>query len=624
MIKQKLHKTLFLFKLLGICLLFLLIHRLLFLIMFHNQFAGISFFEFVKAFLIGALTDAISSLYFLLPMWLILLFCNIEHKVTRYAALTWFAVGFTVLCILNLSDLGYYPITKKRMGAELLDILSEVPALLSSYMKDYWYLFILLIGFCMIAFLIIKKQLYAYKNIPQTISLKLTNIVLVIALFASIMRGGYGIRPFMPFDIPSIVDPKLQWLASNTPFQFLHTLENKNIAIETYFDQDEAERMIGFQKKFQSKGFTKKNIVFIILESFCSERVGLLNPAVKQYTPFMDSLLSNARTYKYGVANGRMTIDALPSVLSGIPSFMEKNYCYSNYSNNTVHGISSLLEKEGYATAFFYGGVKTTFGFENYMNINFTKNYFDQRDYDSKYENVGWGVDDHLYLPFIGTKLKTLPQPFCASLLTLSLHHPFPVPEPYKTLLDTIKDPVRKSLMYSDMSLQLFFAEIKNEDWFKNSIIAICADHTSGGFGQYESNPVNEFAIPVSFLAVGDTAFNKVQNHSASQIDMYPTILDYLGYDKPFNSLGVSVLSAKAHPTIQFGGNGLFHVFDYPYLLDYDNNTKKATRFCRYNENRTVTVLPVDPTTQQKVTELTNLAKAYIQVFSYRINKNQF
>ncbi len=624
MIKQRFHKPLFLFKLLGFCLLFLLIHRVLFLFMFHAQFSEVPFIEFVKAFLIGTLTDAIASIYFLLPMWLILLFCNIEHKVTRYAALIFFTIGFFTACLLNLSDLGYYPITKKRMGAELLDMMSEIPALMSSYLKDYWYLLVLLIAFFAVAFWVFKKQLENYKNVGQKITPKILNIILVIGLFFTIMRGGYGIRPFMPFDIPSLVDPKLQWLASNTPFQFLHTLENKNIEIETFYEQAEAEKIIGFQKQFVSKEFKKKNIVFIILESFCSERVGLLNPAIKQYTPFMDSLLGNARTYKYGVANGRMTIDALPSVLSSMPSFMEKNYCYSNYSNNNIHGISSLLEKEGYTTAFFYGGVKTTFGFENFMNINFTKQYFDQRDYDSNYENEGWGVDDHLYLPFIASKLKTLPQPFCASLLTLSLHHPFPVPEPYKTLLDTIKDPVRKSLMYTDLSLQLFFAKVKNEDWFKNSIIAICADHTSGGFGQYESNPVNEFAIPISFLAVGDTAFNKVQDQSISQIDMYPTVLDYLGYNKPFVSLGISALSSKNHATVQFAGNGIFHAFDYPYLLEFDDNSKKVTKLWLYNENRTVKEITVDDSNKQKVTELTDLVKAHIQVFSYRINKNQF
>lgn len=624
MIKQRFHKPIFLFKLLGFCLLFLFIHRVLFLWMFYTQFNEVPFIEFVKAFVIGTLTDAIASIYFLLPMWLVLLFCNIEHKVTRYVALTWFTIGFFTACLLNLSDLGYYPITKKRMGAELLDILSEIPALMSSYLKDYWYLLVLLITFFAFAFWLFKKQLSNYKNVEQKFIPKSLNVILVIGLFFTIMRGGYGIRPFMPFDIPSLVDPKLQWLASNTPFQFLHTLENKNIEIETFYEQAEAEKIIGFQKQFVSNEFKKKNIVFIILESFCSERVGLLNPAIKQYTPFMDSLLSNSRTYKYGVANGRMTIDALPSVLSSMPSFMEKNYCYSNYSNNNIHGISSLLEKEGYTTAFFYGGVKTTFGFENFMNINFTKQYFDQRDYDSNYENEGWGVDDHLYMPFVASKLKTLPQPFCASLLTLSLHHPFPVPEPYKTLLDTIKDPVRKSLMYSDLSLQSFFAKVKNEDWFKNSIIAICADHTSGGFGQYESNPVNEFAIPISFLAVGDTVFNKVQDQSISQIDMYPTVLDYLGYNKPFVSLGISALSSKNHATVQFGGNGIFHAFDYPYLLEFDDNIKKVTKIWLYNENRTVKEVTMNDSNKQKVNELTNLVKAYIQVFSYRINKNQF
>ena len=42
------------------------------------------------------------------------------------------------------------------------------------------------------------------------------------------------------------------------------------------------------------------------------------------------------------------------------------------------------------------------------------------------------------------------------------------------------------------------------------------------------------------------------------------------------------------------------------------------------NENRTVTALPIDQSNQAKVDELTKLVKAYIQVFSYRVNKNQF
>ena len=121
--KERFHKPLFLFKLLAICLIFFGIQRLLFLIMFYSLFAEASFFDFVKAFLVGALTDGVTSIYFLLPMWLVLLFFNIQNKLTQRFALGWFMIGFTLACVLNLSDLVYYPINKKRMGSELLDIL---------------------------------------------------------------------------------------------------------------------------------------------------------------------------------------------------------------------------------------------------------------------------------------------------------------------------------------------------------------------------------------------------------------------------------------------------------------------------------------------------------------------
>jgi len=203
------------------------------------------------------------------------------------------------------------------------------------------------------------------------------------------------------------------------------------------------------------------------------------------------------------------------------------------------------------------------------------------------------------------------------------LHHPFPVPEPYKTLLDSIKDPVRKSMKYTDLALQAFFDKIKNEDWYKNSIIAISADHTSGGFGYLDNNSVNEFVIPISFIAPGDTAFNKMQDQSISQIDMYPTVLDYLGYNKPFVALGNSALS-KQHPAIQYMGNGVFVIFEYPYALEFDNNNQRVNRFFEYSMDRKATDLPLDDNNRPKVDRLTDLVKAYIQVFSYRVNKNQF
>jgi hypothetical protein len=55
----------------------------------------------VKGFFIGTLTDAISTIYFLLPMWLVLLFFNIENKIVKVFSLLLFLFGFTILCVLN-------------------------------------------------------------------------------------------------------------------------------------------------------------------------------------------------------------------------------------------------------------------------------------------------------------------------------------------------------------------------------------------------------------------------------------------------------------------------------------------------------------------------------------------
>lgn len=597
----------------------LLLHRLIFLILFYENFDEVPRSAYVNAFLVGTLTDAIAIIYFLLPMWLLLMFAKTNSKSVRTIALSFFVLGFFTACILNVADFGYYPITKKRMGAELINMLPEIPSLMGAYLADYWYLLVLLIAFLVVSFFIIRSQLRKGFILETELKFKAANILVIAFCFITIMRGGYGKRPFTPFDIPNFADPRLQWLACNTPFQFLHTLNDHTVKKETFFSEEEAEKIIAFSKESKKIEFKKKNILFIILESFCCERIGYYNPKVKAYTPFLDSLFLHSRTYSYGMANGRMTIDALPSVLSGIPSFMDKNYCYSSYSTNKVIGLSGLLKQSGYSTCFYYGGLKNTFGFQNYIHLNFSSDYLSQEDFSASYENSGWGVDDHLFLPFVASHLNKLKEPFCASLLTLSLHHPFPIPEPYKTSLDSIKDPVKKSMKYTDLALRSFFSAISNQSWYKNSVIAICADHTSDGLGDFENNRLNEFGIPIVFIAPGDSVFNQPQEFSISQIDMYPTILDYIGFNTTYGCLGSSALNSSV-PSVQYCGNGLYSLFEFPFLLEFDVTAQKVKSIKRMGTNRKI--IEVDEKNNEKIKQLENKVKAYIQVFSNRVNSN--
>lgn len=93
-----------------------------------------------------------------------------------------------------------------------------------------------------------------------------------------------------------------------------------------------------------------------MLESFGKEYFGSLNKELedgnyKGYTPFLDSLVSESLVYKYSFANGQQSIDGLPSILSGIPRFVEP-FFLTPASLNKLSSVGGELKKKGYYTAF--------------------------------------------------------------------------------------------------------------------------------------------------------------------------------------------------------------------------------------------------------------------------------
>ncbi|HCW07650.1 MAG TPA: sulfatase, partial [Cytophagales bacterium] len=105
--------------------------------------------------------------------------------------------------------------------------------------------------------------------------------------------------------------------------------------------------------------FTPKNVVILILESFSKEFVGAYNKNIdggnyKGYTPFLDSLIGVSDSYQFSLANGRKSIDAMPSVICSIPS-IEVPFVLSHFSGNKVNSLATLLKTKNYYTAFFHG-----------------------------------------------------------------------------------------------------------------------------------------------------------------------------------------------------------------------------------------------------------------------------
>lgn len=110
----------------------------------------------------------------------------------------------------------------------------------------------------------------------------------------------------------------------------------------------------------------RKNVVVLIVESFGREYIGGFNRWLddghyKGYTPFVDSLMQHSTTFLYSYCNGRKSIDGMPSVLSGIPMFVEP-FFLTPASMNDVSGIAGELRKKDYFTAFFHGAENGSMG----------------------------------------------------------------------------------------------------------------------------------------------------------------------------------------------------------------------------------------------------------------------
>jgi len=69
--------------------------------------------------------------------------------------------------------------------------------------------------------------------------------------------------------------------------------------------------------------------------------------------------------------------------------------------------------------------------------------------------------------------------------------------------------------------------------------------------------------LPLFIFFKPDNSLAKLDTVVAQQIDICPTLLDMIGYDKPFRSSGRNLLSKKEEPfTIKHTGNVYYYIKD--------------------------------------------------------------
>ncbi len=555
------------------------------------QFPQVSFSELMYMMAGGVKFDIVALLYINILYILLVSFPvpfkynPLFSKISKWV----FVVSNSIGIALNLVDFAYYPFTLKRTTGTVFGQFANeenLGKLFLDFGLEYWYL---VFFFVLIVWGLIKLYDLVQVEKPTVFNWKFYSVQLLLLLtvaflFVGGVRGGWAhsTRPITLSNAGDYVkSPEEMNIVLNTPFSILKTLKAVSLKEEHFFSDQELNAMypVVHQPK-DSAQFKKLNVVLLILESFGKEHIGFFNKDLdngtyKGYTPFLDSLIEQSYTFTRSYANGRKSIDALPSVITGIPSIGEP-FVLSIYSGNKTTSLAKLLSDEGYETSFFHGAPNGSMGFSAYMQLAGIKHYYGKNEYnnDADFDGI-WGIWDEPFMQYMAKQMDQMKEPFFSSFFSLSSHHPFKVPEKYAGKFPKGTLPLHEPLGYADHALKEFFQTASKSPWYNNTLFVICADHASmSHFKEYNTMP-NSFAIPIVFYYPGGE-LKGVSDKLVQQIDIMPTVLNYLQYDKPYFSFGFDAFAPDRNNFVVSNIGNIYNFFMGDYFMTYGDKEVKS------------------------------------------------
>ena len=364
---------------------------------------------------------------------------------------------------------------------------------------------------------------------------------IILTTFIAI-RGGVQLRSISPKQAYVFSKYELGNIVLNSSYSLLRSINSRKIDRIDFFKTDhEAVAILKDMNKTESRqlNFSGQNIVIIILESFSWEYIE------QGYAPNLSKLMQKSLSMREGFANGRRSIEALPSILTGFPSLMGKPLSQSQFQANKFISLPNILKENGYQTSFFHGGKKGTMDFDAYTKSIGIHEYFSKDDYPNQSHYDGnWGIFDHHYLQFFAKKLSTYKEPFFSTIFTLSSHQPYTLPDDFKFMFKEGELAIHKSVRYVDHALAEFLESIESASWYENTLFIITADHTQKMLDKRYLNSLGKYRVPIIFYHPKIDLKKFETDRVAQHADIFPTVIDFLGLQQEKKLLfGTSVLA---------------------------------------------------------------------------------
>ena len=543
------------------------IGRVSLFILYFDQFkdSGVNYW---LTFFYGLRMDTITaSMLLVIPLILLTLSPKLLtvfiDKFLRY----YFLIVLSVLIYIENATLPFfaqYDVRPNYLFVEYLAYPKEVFGMIfADYKLELVIVFVMIVGFI---YLYLKRTKNQFISSFDTHYLKriVLFLPLIFILFVGI-RSSFGHRPANNSDAMYSSDRIVNEITKNSFYSigyavYVSKRHGSKGIIKKYGKMDIDEALIRVKErlnitntddifplsrleKTHFKSENTKNLVIFLQESIGYQFVAAVG-GEKGITPNLNQLSKEGILFKDLYSNGTRSIRGIAGSVAGNFSVPGKGVLKRNKSQSDFFTISSALEPFGYHTMFLYGGESR---FDN-MKGWFSGNSFDQIIDQPQFENpsyVGtWGVSDEDLVIRANQEFRKLhnkKQKFAAVMFSTSNHSPFDFPDGKIELVGGVeKKSVTNAIKYADYAIGQFIEQAKKEEYYKDTIFVILADHNVRVYGD-DMVPVDMFQIPGMIL--GQDIEPMIYEGITSQPDMLATALDLVGVDLKYPIMGHSIFS---------------------------------------------------------------------------------
>ncbi|AGR78007.1 putative sulfatase [Aliarcobacter butzleri 7h1h] len=486
------------------------------------------------------------------------IFSNFISKFLNIYILFFLVIALFIECA-SFPFFAQYDLRPNYLFIEYLEYPQEVTSLL---FKDYKFQFIAVFILIIATIRIYSKSKFI--NFEQVFKQNYISRILILApillvLFLGI-RSSLGHRPVNISNALYSENRVINEITKNS----LHSLgyayySNKkaenNISKYGKIDIKEAYKVaslaIGIDYKDEKKPFYRevksklaskkqKNLVIFIQESMGAQFTGFIGK--QNFTPNLDNLAQDYLSFTNLYSNGTRSVRGLAALTSGTLPINGIEVIKRNKSQEGYFTVASLLKPYGYKSSFIYGGEARFDNMKGWYLGNGFDEVIEQKDFTNPIFTSTWGVSDEDLVIKANEKFKSYyenKEKFVSVMFSSSNHMPFELPDGKIEFEKNIpKTSVENAIKYADFAIGKFFELAKKEDYFKDTVFVVIADHNVRVYGD-QIVPIDMFQIPA--VIVNSNIPHQIFTNLTSQSDVLATALDLIGIDLSYPILGNSI-----------------------------------------------------------------------------------